>query len=305
MVTPSKPPFALSPLGQSIPGIVRGIQNEICAGLESVETGAARFESKAWEREGGGGGDTRVIQGGEVFEKGGVNTSAVFGVLPDTMVKRFGSTCAEFFATGVSLVIHPKSPRVPTIHANFRYFEQPDRAWFGGGIDLTPYTLDEDSFVHFHQTMKTMCDGYRADAYADCKKQCDEYFRITHRGESRGIGGIFFDYVKQDLEKTRDFVATGGKAFLDSYLPIVTKNRALEFTARQKKFQLLRRGRYVEFNLVYDRGTIFGLQTKGNIESILMSLPPEVNYDYSADMETNLEERALTNWFKNPRESWI
>lgn len=283
---------------------VRKLQNEIVHGLEAFEP-TARFQKSEWSREsGGGGGDTRVISNGEVFEKGGVNTSVVWGELPPLMMERLGSKTASFFAAGISLVIHPRSPSVPTVHANYRYFEQPDRAWFGGGADLTPYTYSETDFRHFHGVLKAACDFRSPETYTQFKRECDSYFRITHRDESRGIGGIFFDYLQNDLENVFEFVQKSGNSFLEAYAPIVERNLEVATTERQKKFQLLRRGRYVEFNLVYDRGTLFGLQTKGNIESILMSLPAVVNFDYSPNLETTDDERKLMSIFRSPRE-WI
>lgn len=293
----------MRPLKDRMIEFVSDLQNRICTALEKFE-GHSKFQRHHWQRPGGGGGDTRVLSGGSVFEKAGVNTSIVHGELNELMMKRLNANSKDFFATGISLVLHPASPQVPTVHANFRYFEQPDRAWFGGGADLTPYVLNEAEFRHFHQTLKNACEGFDVEAYSKFKKECDEYFRIQHRDESRGVGGIFFDYLSQDLEKVFEFVQQAGNAFLPAYLPIVERSYSKPFTERQKKFQLLRRGRYVEFNLVYDRGTLFGLQTKGNIESILMSLPAVAHWDYSANMELNDEEKALTSYFKNPRE-WI
>jgi len=280
---------------------VHELQNEIVSALEASD-GAKEFKKIEWKRPGGGGGDSRVLEGGNIFEKAGVNTSIVFGELPEVLQKKFGSPHREFFATGISLVLHPRSPHVPTVHANFRYFEQPDRAWFGGGADLTPYTVSESDFVHFHRTLKAACDEHSLGAYPQYKKECDQYFFVEHRGETRGIGGIFFDFLKDDMEKNFEFVKSCGRSFLPAYIPIVESNKSKKFSERQKKFQLLRRGRYVEFNLVYDRGTLFGLQTKGNIESILMSLPPEVNFDFMASMEESSEEKQLMSWLRNPRE---
>jgi coproporphyrinogen III oxidase len=277
------------------------VQAEIVSALEKFEP-QFKFQKKNWKRPGGGGGDSCVLAGGKVFEKAGVNVSVVEGELPDLMVQKFKASSNKFFATGISLVLHPFSPKVPTVHANFRYFEQPDRAWFGGGVDLTPYTVSEEDFQHFHRTLKNGCDPFGADLYPKYKKECDEYFRIQHRDECRGIGGIFFDYVQTDLEKNFEFVQSCGNQFLAAYIPIVERNKDKKFSEREKKFQLLRRGRYVEFNLVYDRGTLFGLQTKGNIESILMSLPAVVHFDYSPDMEATEDEKKLMSWFRSPKE---
>lgn len=293
----------LSAFAHQMKDYVKDLQTRICAGLEACD-GGGQFKQIEWKRPGGGGGESRVLTGGKVFEKAGVNVSVVHGELPEAMVQKLGSKEAEFFATGISLVLHPVSPCVPTVHANYRYFEQPTRSWFGGGADLTPYVVSEEDFKHFHRVHKKACDTRSPTTYSEFKKACDEYFFISHRGESRGIGGIFFDYLEKDKDKTFSFVKKAGDAFLDAYLPIVERNKTKIFTERQKKFQLLRRGRYVEFNLVYDRGTLFGLQTKGNIESILMSLPAIVHFDFMAEMETTTEEKQLMAWLREPRD-WI
>lgn len=284
---------------------VHALQDRICGAIETAD-GVGRFREDAWERPGGGGGRTRVIVDGGVFEKGGVNTSIVHGELPAKIAERMGVADAHFFATGISLVLHPRSPRVPTVHANFRYFEQSNGdAWFGGGADLTPYIADEHDGTHFHTTLRDACEPFGAELYPRFKRQCDEYFHIRHRGECRGIGGVFYDYLRGDeaaMDRWLEFQQAMGDAFLPSYLPIVERHRGEPASEREKKFQLLRRGRYVEFNLVYDRGTTFGLETKGRIESILMSLPPVVNYDYDPPMEATESERTLMGWLRQPRE---
>jgi len=282
---------------------VRDLQNRICLSIEKAD-GRNRFQAKSWQRDGGGGGESRVLEGGKVFEKAGVNVSVVHGELPSMIQKKFGNSSADIFATGLSLVLHQSSPMVPTVHANYRYFEQPDRAWFGGGADLTPYVWNEEDFRHFHRVHKDACDRHSKELYPRYKADCDRYFWNEHRAEARGIGGIFFDYLSDNLDQTFEFVRSCGDAVVDAYVPLVERSKDKCFSERQKKFQLVRRGRYVEFNLVYDRGTLFGLQTKGNIESILMSLPPVVNFDYCADMEASEEERALTACFKQPRH-WL
>ncbi len=279
------------------------LQKEIVAGLEVFEP-RIHFQSHLWERPGGGGGESRILSGGKIFEKAGVNLSLVHGDLPSAIQQKLNCKSAEFFATGISLVLHPFSPKIPTVHANFRYFEQPDRAWFGGGVDLTPYVYAEEDFMHFHGVLKEACNTYRSGVYAKFKKECDTYFFIPHRNETRGVGGIFFDYQSEDLEGFFKFVQKCGNSFLKAYAPIVERNKDLSFSEREKKFQLLRRGRYVEFNLIYDRGTLFGLQTRGNIESILMSLPPVVHYDWSPDMEVTPSEKKLMESFRTPRD-WI
>lgn len=282
---------------------VESLQENICSELEALEAGA-KFLEKSWERPGGGGGRSRVLERGKIFEKAGVNTSVVHGELPQSMQERLGSKTSEFFATGISLVIHPLNPHVPTVHANYRYFEQSDRAWFGGGADLTPTVLYEEDAMHFHRIHQKACEDFKPGAYDDFKKKCDEYFYLKHREEHRGVGGIFFDYLSDNLEDVFEFVQNSGRAFTEAYVPIVQRRQSKKYSERQKKFQLLRRGRYVEFNLVYDRGTLFGLETKGNIESILMSLPPQVHFDFRPDLESNEEERSLMKVIRQAR-SWL
>ena len=280
----------------------KDLQDQITQAVEELD--GSRFREDAWSREGGGGGRTRVLEGGKVFEKAGVNFSSVFGNLPEEFAAKIplGSGTA-FFATGVSLVFHPVNPFVPAVHANFRYLEKGDTAWFGGGTDMTPcYPFEEDA-VHFHSILKAACDRHDPDHYPRFKKWCDEYFVLKHRGEMRGIGGVFFDYLQTDREKTFAFVSDLAGSFLDAYLPI-TKRRMNElFNEQQRQYQLYKRGRYVEFNLLYDRGTIFGLETRGRTESILMSLPPLVRWVYDFKPEPgSLEEKAME--FFKPRE-WV
>jgi len=289
------------------------LQNQITSKLEEVE-GLAKFREDIWERPEGGGGKTRVIENGQVFEKGGVNISAVHGKLPDTMQQMFKVAEADFFACGISLVIHPKNPMVPTVHANWRYFEMYDEkgnvinSWFGGGQDLTPYYLFEDDVIHFHQTCKNVCDRHNPTFYSKYKKQCDTYFWNAHRNEARGIGGLFFDYCKADenssMEDWFHFVSDVGNSFLDAYVPIVEKRKELPYTIAQKTWQEIRRGRYVEFNLVHDKGTLFGLKTNGRIESILMSLPPHVQWVYDHHPEPGSDEEKLITILTNPKE-WL
>lgn len=292
---------------------ILNLQDQITAALEAVD-GVAKFREDLWERPEGGGGRTRVIENGAVFEKGGVNISAVHGQLPDTMQKMFGVGEADFFACGLSLVIHPKSPMVPTVHANWRYFEMYDAAgkvinsWFGGGQDLTPYYLFEEDAIHFHQTCKTACDAHNPEFYSKYKKQCDAYFWNGHRKEARGLGGLFFDYCKQtDAMKMEDwfsFVTEVGNSFCEAYVPIVEKRKGLTYTAEQRTWQEIRRGRYVEFNLVHDKGTLFGLKTNGRIESILMSLPPHVQWHYNHSPVAGSEEEKLIQVLENPID-WV
>jgi len=290
---------------------IHELQDTITSKLEVLD-GKAKFKEDIWKRPEGGGGRTRVIENGKVFEKGGVNISGVHGKLPDSMQKYFGVEDADFFACGLSLVLHPKNPMVPTVHANWRYFEMYDAdgkivdQWFGGGQDLTPYYLFEDDTKHFHQTCKTVCDKHNPDFYPKYKARCDEYFYNAHRHEGRGIGGLFFDYCKATEDMTMqnwyDFVTEVGDSFLEAYVPIVEKRKFLEYTKQQRNWQEIRRGRYVEFNLVHDKGTLFGLKTNGRIESILMSLPPNVQWVYDHQPDANSEEEKLIEVLQNPRD---
>src|SRR5437764_10125187 len=240
----------------------RGLQDRICEGLERAD-GRARFREDSWDRPGGGGGRTRVLADGAVFEKGGVNFSEVFGEFPPEFARTLPGDGLKFTATGVSLVLHPRSPLVPTVHANFRYLTHGSKAWFGGGADLTPYYPFKEDVVHFHTVWKRVCGRHAAVAdYPTLKDECDRYFFLKHRNEARGVGGIFFDY-KDATEAAFAFVKDAGDAFVEAYLPIVERRKGLEWTPGQRSFQEVRRGRCVEFNLVYDRGPIFGLKTDG------------------------------------------
>lgn len=292
---------------------IHELQDTITSTLEEVD-GKACFKEDLWNRPEGGGGRTRVIEKGNVFEKGGVNISGVHGKLPKSMQAYFNVGDVDFFACGLSLVLHPKNPMVPTVHANWRYFEMYDAdgsivdSWFGGGQDLTPYYLFEDDAEHFHQTCKTVCDRHDENFYADYKKRCDDYFYNAHRDEARGIGGLFFDYCKatetMSMQQWFDFVSDVGNSFLNAYIPIIEKRKDLPYNAAQRTWQEIRRGRYVEFNLVHDKGTLFGLKTNGRIESILMSLPPQVQWVYDHQPELGSEEEKLLNVLKNPK-NWI
>jgi len=292
---------------------IQELQDRICAGLEAVD-GKARFQEDLWERPEGGGGRTRVIENGSVFEKGGVNISAVHGKLPESMQAYLKVEDADFFACGLSLVIHPVNPMVPTTHANWRYFELYDnngnitKSWFGGGQDLTPYYLFEEDARHFHQVCKTACDKHSKEFYPTYKKRCDDYFWNTHRNEARGVGGLFFDYLTPtDDFSSQDwynFVTEVGDSFLEAYVPIVNKRKDLEYTSEQREWQEIRRGRYVEFNLVHDKGTLFGLRTNGRIESILMSLPSHVQWKYNHHPEPGSKEAQLIEVLEHPKE-WI
>lgn len=292
---------------------IQGLQDQICNALETADT-QAKFQEDLWDRKGGGGGRTRVIKNGAVFEKGGVNISAVHGELPDSMKAYFNVKEGSFFACGLSLVIHPKNPMVPTVHANWRYFElyKDDGsladAWFGGGQDLTPYYLFEEDATHFHKVCKTACDKHHPSFYPKYKEACDRYFWNAHRDEARGIGGLFFDYLKetdeQSLEQWYEFVTEIGDSFINAYVPIVEKRKNLEYTDQQRDWQEIRRGRYVEFNLVHDKGTLFGLRTNGRIESILMSLPPHVQWQYNHSPQAGSDEDKLLQTLKEPR-AWV
>ncbi|MGE0434399.1 MAG: oxygen-dependent coproporphyrinogen oxidase [Planctomycetota bacterium] len=286
----------------------RALQDAICARLEALD-GKATFHEDAWQHTHGGGGRTRVIGDGAVFEKGGVNFSAVEGAeLPPSIAEKQPAAAGHpFFATGISLVIHPRNPHVPTVHMNCRYFEAGPVWWFGGGSDLTPCYPVEEDVVHFHRTLKAACDATDPAWHAEFKKWCDEYFHIKHRKEQRGVGGIFFDYLgaeRGDFSRLHAFAAATGRAFLDAYAPIVERRKDDAWTDAERWFQQVRRGRYVEFNLVYDRGTLFGLQTGGRIESILMSLPPEVRWVYDYQPEPGSREAELTTKWLQPRD-WV
>jgi coproporphyrinogen III oxidase len=291
---------------------IEDLQNRICTALEK-EDGKAKFVEEQWQRAEGGGGKTRVISNGNVFEKGGVNTSVVFGDVTEPMKKQLKIDGAKWFACGLSLVLHPFNPFVPTVHSNYRMFElynENDEVidrWFGGGTDLTPYYLFEEDAIHFHQTYKNVCDQFDGNLYPTFKKECDNYFVNSHRNnERRGIGGIFYDYQrpdeKHDVNFWVDFGKACGNAFIPSYLPIVKKRRDCSFTVENKFWQEIRRGRYTEFNLVHDRGTLFGLKTNGRTESILMSLPPTVRFEYNYKPLPGSEEEKLQQVCLHPRE---
>jgi coproporphyrinogen III oxidase len=340
-MTNSSTSTAVSPLSlppensrQQVSQFLRRFQNQICQQLEQLD-GQATFQEDSWEREQGGGGRSRVIKEGKVFEQGGVNFSEVWGqdLPPSILVQRPEAAGHSFYATGTSMVLHPRNPYIPTVHLNYRYFEAGPVWWFGGGIDLTPYYPFAEDATHFHQTLKGACDTHHPDYYPTFKRWCDEYFYLKHRGEARGIGGVFFDYQDgqgklyhgphaegaaaysnrvgeihprrwQDLFA---FMQDCGQAFLPAYLPIAEQRKEMEYGDRQRQFQLYRRGRYVEFNLIYDRGTLFGLQTNGRTESILMSLPPLVRWEYSYQPESGSQEAELYTTFLKPQDwaNWV
>jgi len=278
------------------------LQDRICAGLEQLD-GLATFREDHWDRPGGGGGRTRVIAEGGVFEKGGVNFSDVHGEFSEELARQMPGSGRTFKATGVSLVLHPRNPYVPTVHANFRFLAKGDDAWwFGGGADLTPYYPFREDVVHFHRVWKAVCDRHAPlISHQKFKKWCDEYFYLAHRQEARGVGGIFFDYLQGDFEPLLAFVRDAGDAFLGAYLPIAERRKGLPYGERERHWQQVRRGRYVEFNLLYDRGTVFGLKTSGRIESILMSLPPIVRWEYDYRPQPGSPEAELLEYLK-PRD---
>jgi len=277
------------------------LQDEICAALEALD-GEQSFREDRWSYQAGeGGGVTRSIADGAVFEKGGVNLSAVSGRLAEKLAERLRVDQQDFFATGISLVLHPRSPMIPTAHMNMRYLQLGGGdAWFGGGADLTPYYLYEEDAAHFHRTFKQACDAHDEIYYPRFKKWCDEYFHLKHRNEARGVGGIFFDYLKEDLESVFAFVQEAGKAFKEAYLPIVERRKTEPWNEEQRNWHLIRRGRYVEFNLIYDRGTLFGLETGGRTESILISLPPKATWQYDQNPKPNSKEAELLKVLKQP-----
>jgi coproporphyrinogen III oxidase len=310
---------------------MKQLQDKICQALEQAD-GTGKFQQDEWEREEGGGGRSRVMREGNLLEQGGVNFSEVWGshLPPSILTQRPEAAGHKFYATGTSMVLHPRNPYVPTVHLNYRYFEAGPVWWFGGGIDLTPYYPFAEDAAHFHKTLQQACNNHHPEYYPVFKRWCDEYFYLKHRQETRGVGGIFFDYQDgregqlyrgphtdspaavysnqlgnqspRSWEELFAFVGDCGEAFLPSYLPIVNRRRNMEYGDRERNFQLYRRGRYVEFNLVYDRGTIFGLQTNGRTESILMSLPPLVRWEYGYTPEPNTPEAELYDTFLKPQD---
>ncbi|MFN4258498.1 MAG: oxygen-dependent coproporphyrinogen oxidase [Gemmataceae bacterium] len=277
---------------------LKGLQDRICAGLEEID-GQARFREDAWQREGGGGGRTRVLIEGGVFEKAGVNFSDVHGQFSEEFAKQIPGEGRDFTAVGVSLVLHPRSPLVPTVHANYRFLTKGNKQWFGGGADLTPYYPYRQDVIHFHKVLKQTVEQHAPLVdYQRLKTWCDEYFYLPHRQEARGVGGIFFDYLEGDIDQLFAFVRDCGDAFLESYLPIVRRRQDEPYTPEQRAWQEFRRGRYVEFNLIYDRGTLFGLKTGGRTESILMSLPPVVRWHYDYRPEPGTREAELYEYLR-------
>ncbi|MEO0367304.1 MAG: oxygen-dependent coproporphyrinogen oxidase [Pseudomonadota bacterium] len=294
---------------QAVGAYLRDLQSQICNALSAVD--GDQFVADEWNYPSGGGGVSRVLSGGDVIEKGGVNFSHVMGrELPESATKKRPELAGKpFEAMGVSLVIHPRNPNAPTSHMNVRFFISGDASapiwWFGGGFDLTPsYGFNEDA-VHWHTTARKACEPFGGDHYARYKKWCDEYFYLPHRGETRGVGGLFFDDLNEpDFETAFAFTQSVGDHFVPAYSPILERRKDQAYTARQREWQLIRRGRYVEFNLVYDRGTLFGLQSGGRTESILMSLPPKVAWEYQYAVEEGSAEALLLSDYLTPRD-WV
>lgn len=311
---------------------MKGLQDEICQKLEELD-GSSSFLEESWQRKEGGGGRSRVTKAGALLEQGGVNFSEIWGdrLPPSILAQRPEAEGHRFYATGTSMVLHPNNPYIPTVHLNYRYFEAGPVWWFGGGIDLTPYYPFKEDVIQFHQTLKNACDAHHPEYYPTFKQWCDEYFFLKHRQETRGVGGIFFDYQdgqgklyrgpnpdgpaaqysdrignigERSWEDIFGFVQSCGSAFLPAYVPIIEARHNTEYGERERQFQLYRRGRYVEFNLVYDRGTIFGLQTNGRTESILMSLPPLVRWEYNYSPELNSIEDELYKTYLKPQD-WL
>ena len=292
-----------SEFGKQLAAALRAMQDDICRALSAVDGG--EFQTDEWRREEGGGGVSRVLEQGQVLEKAGVMFSGINGTAIPEVVLRDNPHIepgTPYFATGVSLIFHPLNPYVPTVHFNVRYFEVGPVYWFGGGMDLTPFYPEREDCIHFHRTIKACCDRFDPAYYPRFKEECDRYFYLKHRGEARGIGGIFFNYLKDEPEPTREFILALGQTLLESYLPIVEKRGGTPYGERERAFQCYRRGRYVEFNLLYDQGTLFGLQSAGRTESILVSMPPQVNWRYDWQPEPGSPERRLVEEFLPPRD---
>ena len=328
--TNSSQPLPPTDAKERVKQLMQQLQDKICQGLEQLD-GIGKFQQDQWDREEGGGGRSRVMREGAIFEQGGVNFSEVWGshLPPSILNQRPEAAGHKWFGTGTSMVLHPRNPYVPTVHLNYRYFEAGPVWWFGGGLDLTPYYPFAEDASHVHKTLKSACDAHHPEYYPVFKRWCDEYFYLKHREETRGVGGIFFDYqdgqgqlyrgpnpegaaavysqqigaiAPRSWEEMFAFVSECGNSFLPAYVPIVERRQNLEYGDRERNFQLYRRGRYVEFNLVYDRGTIFGLQTNGRTESILMSLPPLVRWEYGYKPEPNTPEAELYETFLKPQD---
>jgi coproporphyrinogen III oxidase len=296
---------------EQIKTFLLSLQDSICQALEQAD-GNGRFAEDNWQRELGGGGRTRVLTDGGVIEQGGVNYSHVYGdtLPPSATVARPELAGCTFQALGVSLVIHPRNPHVPTSHANVRFFvaEKPGQQpiwWFGGGFDLTPFYPVHEDVVHWHTVAKNLCEPFGAQVYADYKKWCDDYFYLKHRNETRGVGGLFFDDLNEwGFKQSFAFMQAVGKGYVDAYVPIINKRKDTSYSEQERQFQLYRRGRYVEFNLVFDRGTLFGLQSGGRTESILMSMPPLAKWQYNYQPEPDSKEAQLYKHYLTPQ-NWL
>ncbi len=283
----------------------RDLQTRFCDGIEAVDRSTS-FRSDVWDRPGGGGGDTRILSGGDHVEKAAVNFSAVWGDAPAGLAERSVSAGDTFYATGVSIIVHPRNPHGPTFHANLRYFEtDTGLSWFGGGTDLTPYYLYEEDARHFHGVLRDVCDANEIADYEAWKQECDEYFRLHHRGEARGVGGVFFDHLSDRLDEVWAFQQQLGDQLLEAYLPILRRRIDVPYGEPEIRWHEIRRGRYVEFNLVWDRGTRFGLETGGRTESILASLPPRARWDYDFEPQEGSAEAALLHVLRAPPRRWV
>jgi coproporphyrinogen III oxidase len=297
------PPEVLDRLRAELARRATAAQEEICAALEAGD-GRARFSTDRWEREGGGGGLSRVLQDGAVVEKAGVNVSDVHGALAPSLAAKLPGGGGDFAAVGLSVVVHPLSPLAPTAHMNVRFLARGGAGWFGGGADLTPHYLFEEDCAHFHGVLRDLCERHLPGRHAGLKRAADDYFFLRHRDEHRGVGGIFFDDLGGDLDRALAFVSELPRAFLAAYLPVVARRKDLPFGEPERRWQEIRRGRYVEFNLVQDRGTLFGLETGGRTESILMSLPPRVRWPYDHRPAPASREAALLEVLRRARD-WI
>lgn len=306
MLLPTRFPETMiaSDFAKDLAAALRGMQDSICDALTAID-GKKKFSTDEWQREEGGGGVSRVLEDGRVLEKAGVMFSGINGtsIPPVVLTDNPGiSPDTPYFATGVSLIFHPLNPYVPAVHFNVRYFEVGGVYWYGGGMDLTPFYPQREDCIHFHRTIKECCDNFDPAYYPSFKGECDRYFYLKHRNEARGIGGIFFNYLKDERGRTRDFILALGQALLDSYLPLMEKHRETPYGKRERDFQCHRRGRYVEFNLLYDQGTLFGLQSGGRTESILVSMPPAVNWSYNWQPRQGSPESRLVKEFLVPQD---
>lgn len=282
----------------------RELQVAICSALEEID-GTARFSSEVWQRPAGGGGDTRILSGGEVLEKAAVNVSAVWGETPARLSDSLAAGSDRFFATGISMIVHPRNPHAPTFHANLRFFDTSERSWFGGGADLTPYYLYEEDARHFHSVLRMTCERHDVADHAAWKAACDSYFHLRHRGEARGVGGIFFDHLTERLDGVWSFQRDLGGNLLEAYLPVLRRRMDTPFGERERAWHEERRGRYVEFNLVWDRGTRFGLETGGRTDSILASLPPIARWPGAGDEpDPGTPERSLLDLLRGEPREW-